>query len=427
MLEWVLKAARAAGCDRILVVVGHDADAIRQRAAADDVVFVEQRETLGTGHAVAQVESEIDAEATVLVLSGDVPLVTAETLARLAAAAEGGWGAMAVAELDHPGSLGRVIPDTAGRLDRIVEAADATEDELRVRLVNSGLYALPAPAIFARIRALDNDNAKGEYYLTDAVTSAARDGDTVSLVVLDDPSEALGVNTRRDLAQVQQALVDRQLRRLMDSGVTVIDPSRTVVEATVQVGRDSVLHPGVTLLGDTAIGTGCILHQGVWVQDCRLADDVVVLPYSVLEGAEVGPRARVGPFARLRPASVLLEDTRVGNFVELKKTHLGAGSKAGHLAYLGDATLGRDVNVGAGTITCNYDGQSKHPTTIGDGAFIGSDTMLVAPVRVGARAVTGAGSTVTQDVPDDALAVGRARQKTIPDWTARRRRNDDDG
>ncbi len=420
LIEWVLQAARDSGCQRIAVVVGHAADEVQAAIPdADDLLWVRQEEQLGTGHALAQVEPHLDTDARLLVLSGDVPLVSSSTLGRLAAAAASGWGAMAVAELPEPGSLGRVLARPGGGLDRIVEAADASPEELAVKLVNAGIYALPAPAIFARLRALETDNAKGEYYLTDALGAAAADGREVALVALDEPSEALGVNDRRDLARVHATLLRRHAEQLMESGVTILDPERTAIEPSVCVDGDTVIHPGVSLMGDTRIGRGCVLHQGVWIRDSTLADSVQVEPYSVLDGAEVASGCTVGPFARLRPASVLLSGSRVGNFVELKKTRLGAGSKASHLTYLGDTTVGDGANIGAGVVTCNYDGVDKHRTEIGDGAFVGSDTMLVAPVRVGADAVTGAGSVVTHDVPDEALAVARARQKNIADWPKR--------
>ncbi len=421
LIEWVLQAARDSGCRRIAVVVGHAADEVRAAVSAtdDDLIWVRQQEQLGTGHALAQIEphlADVAPDARLLVLSGDVPLVSAPTLARLAAAAGSGWGAMAVAELPAPGSLGRVVAGPGGGLARIVEAVDASPEELAGKLVNAGIYALPAPAIFARLRALRTDNAKGEYYLTDALTAAAGDGRDVALVTLDDPSEALGVNDRRDLARVHKVLMRRHAEHLMAGGVTLLDPERTVVEPSVCVDSDTVIHPGVSLTGNTRIGRSCVLHQGVWIRDSTLADGVRVEPYSVLDGAEVASDCTVGPFARLRPASVLLTGSRVGNFVELKKTRLGAGSKASHLAYLGDTTVGDGANIGAGVITCNYDGVDKHRTEIGDGAFIGSDTMLVAPVSVGADAGTGAGSVITHDVPAASLAVARAPQKNFPDW-----------
>ena len=329
---------------------------------------------------------------------------------------------MAVADLDEPGSLGRVIAGAGGNLSRIVEARDATPEERAVRTVNAGIYALPAPEIFAFLRRLEPKNAQGELYLTDAVTGLAAAGTPVRLVRLADPVEALGVNSRQELAEVHRRLVERKLQDLMTSGVTVLEPHRTRVDADVSVGPDTVIHPDVTLLGRTAVGGGCTLQQGAWLRDTSVGDGATVEPYSVLDGAEVGPGCRVGPFARLRPGARLEEGARVGNFVEVKNSRLARGAKANHLAYLGDADVGEGANVGAGAITCNYDGHSKHPTKIGAGAFVGSDTLLVAPVEVGEGAVTAAGSVITRDVPAGALAVGRARQKVVEGWQRRRGR-----
>ncbi len=425
LLAWVIEAARQAGCEKILVIVGHGADQVREQFKdAHDLLWVEQRQQLGTGHAVAQTEPHVTAEDTLLVLSGDVPLVRPQTLERLAAAAGSQGGALAVAHLACPGSLGRVLSTRDGRLQRIVEAADASAEELAIDTVNAGIYALPAGPIFEQLHRLQPSNAQGELYLTDAVGSlAASCAAGVELVELEDSNEAFGVNNRRDLAIAHRALIERHLNRLMARGVTILEPTRTVVEPGVEVAADTILHAGVTLTGSTRVGRGCILEQGVWARNSEIGDGVRIEPYSVLDGARVGKAASVGPFARLRPATVLGEGSKVGNFVELKKTTLGAGSKTSHLTYLGDATVGAGANIGAGVVTCNYDGKNKHRTEIGAGAFVGSDTMLVAPVEVGAGATTAAGSTITQNVPPGALGVGRARQRNIEDWASRKRRD----
>ena len=423
MLEWVVEAARQAGCHRILIVVGHGADEVQATVTGDDLGWVQQEEQLGTGHALAQAAGQVKAPALLLVLSGDVPLVSAQTLAALARAAEEGWGAMAVAEVEAPGSLGRVRAGREQCLERIVEASDASPEELACRLVNAGIYALPSE-IFGHLSRLRPENAKGEYYLTDALGAAAAAGDAIRLHPLGDPAEAMGINDRRDLARVHRTLLERHLEALMVSGVTILDPARTAIEPSVCVGKDTVIHPDVSLFGRTRIGERVILHQGSWLRDAEVADDVEIKPYSILDHAQVASHCTVGPFARLRPASVLLEGARVGNFVELKKTRLGARSKASHLTYLGDAEVAEDANIGAGVVTCNYDGVAKHRTEIGAGAFVGSDTMLVAPVTVGRGATTGAGSVITQNVPDDALAVGRARQRNIPEWARRTRKGE---
>lgn len=418
MLQWVVDAARHAGCGRVLVVVGYQADVVKEAFADGDVEWVLQEEQLGTGHALAQAEAQIQEDATLLVLNGDVPGLRTETLERLAAAAEAGWGALAVADVDPPGALGRVLAQ-GDRLERIVEAADASPEQLSVTLVNSGLYAVRAPQVFDDLRRLDTDNAQGELYLTDAMGIAVQDGRPVELVRLEDREEALGINDRRELARLHRILIDRHLDALMRQGVTVLEPSRVTVEPTVKVGAETVIHPGVTLLGETEIGPDCEIHAGCWVKDSTLHARVLLRPHSVLEQAEVGDDCAVGPFARLRPGTELMPGALVGNFVETKKTRLGAGAKASHLTYLGDAEIGDGANIGAGVVTCNYDGEKKHRTTVGAGAFVGSDSMLVAPVEIGDGAMTAAGSTITQDVPAGALAVGRARQRNIPDWAAR--------
>ena len=416
MLARVLATARAAGCERLLVIVGHGADEIRAAFADEGVTWIEQREQLGTGHALAQVESHLDGPARLLVMSGDVPLVRPATLQQVTAAADGAWGALTVAHHENPGSLGRVTAD-GHRLQRIVEAANATAEELESKLINVGLYLLPAPRIFDYLRRVEPDPVKGELYLTDALNDAAGDR-ALALQRLADPDEGLGINSQQDLANAHRALLDRRGAELQAAGVTLLDPGRVTVEPEVEVGADTVLHADVCLTGDTRVGAGCRLHQGAWVRDSRLGDGVEVLPYSVLDGAEVGDGCRVGPYARLRPGAVLEAGARVGNFVEVKNARLGPGVKAGHLAYLGDAEIGAGSNIGAGAVTCNYDGANKHKTVIGEGAFVGSDTMLVAPVEVGEEAVTGAGSVITADVPPGALAVERSRQRTVPDWHA---------
>ena len=419
LLSWVLDAARAAACERILVIVGHGADQVRAELAAPDVEFVLQAEQRGTGHALQQVEpylrSDPGHESTLIVLSGDAPLVTPATIEALAARAEGEstWGALAVAELDDPGSLGRVFATSSGALGEIVEARDATPEQKAQKRINAGLYALPAPEIFEYLRRLRATNVQGELYLTDAVTDASRAGHRIELHPLADPSESWGINDRVELAQAHRRLIDRHLESLMRSGVTILEPARTSIEPGVAVGRDALIHPDVSLSGSTDIGPGCELRQGAWLSDTVLGEGVTIEPYSVLLGARVEAGCRVGPFARLRPGTVLRAGAKVGNFVEVKASELGPGAKAGHLAYLGDATVGSRVNIGAGVITCNYDGERKHRTEIGEGTFIGSDTMLVAPVRVGADAQTGAGSVITQDVPDGALAISRVRQKNL--------------
>lgn len=389
LVSWVVRAAREAGCAPICVVAGSDADEIRsvlesEDAGAADIVWVEQPEQRGTGHALSMARESLRSEGLALVLSGDAPLVRPETLRALLDAAGAGWGSVAVAD----------------------------DDTLVLRTVNAGHYALPVPEIFDWLEKVDAGSAGGEFHLTDAVSAAARE-QPVAAVRVEDASEVLGVNSRAELAAVQRVFYRRSVDALLAAGVTVLDPESVWIDAGVTVGADSILHPNVTLLGATSLGSGCTVHAGAWIRDSVLADGVEVLPYSVLDGARVAADCTIGPFARLRPEAVLEDGAKVGNFVEVKKATLGPGVKASHLAYLGDASVGAGANIGAGVITCNYDGKKKSRTVIGEGAFVGSDCILVAPVEVGAGAYTGAGSVITKDVPEESLAVGRARQKNI--------------
>ncbi len=416
LVAWVVAAAREAGCTPILVVVGNGARQIRstldeEGLGGGDILWVEQRRQNGAGQALRRVREALRSAGPVLVLSGDAPLVRPATLRKLQDSARGGWGSVAVADLDEPGGLGRVIRSD-GRLERIVETAAAGERELAIRTVSAGHCALPAAAILDWLEKLVADQGRNEARLTAAVSAAAREN-PVACVRVEDAAEALGVDSRAALAAVQGVLYRRRVDELLEAGVTILDPQNVWVDAGVTVGPDSVLHPGVSLLGATSVGRGATVHSGAWLRDSVLADGVEILPYSVLDGARVASGCSVGPFARLRPETVLEAGVRVGNFVEVKKATLGPGVKASHLTYLGDASVGAGANIGAGVITCNYDGRNKNRTVIGEGAFVGSDTILIAPVEVGAGGYTGAGSVITKDVPEETLAVGRARQKNI--------------
>ncbi len=416
LVAWVVAAAREAGCTPILVVVGSGARQIRstldeEGLGGGDILWVEQRRQNGAGQALRRVREALRSAGPVLVLSGDAPLVRPATLRKLRDSARDGWGSVAVADLDEPGGLGRVIRSD-GRLERIVETAAAGERELAIRTVSAGHCALPAAAILDWLEKLVADQGRNEARLTAVVSAAAREN-PVACVRVEDAAEALGVDSRAALAAVQGVLYRRRVDELLEAGVTILDPQNVWVDAGVTVGPDSVLHPGVSLLGATSVGRGATVHSGAWLRDSVLADGVEILPYSVLDGARVASGCSVGPFARLRPETVLEAGVRVGNFVEVKKATLGPGVKASHLTYLGDASVGAGANIGAGVITCNYDGRNKNRTVIGEGAFVGSDTILIAPVEVGAGGYTGAGSVITKDVPEETLAVGRARQKNI--------------
>jgi bifunctional UDP-N-acetylglucosamine pyrophosphorylase/glucosamine-1-phosphate N-acetyltransferase len=424
IIEHVLRAARGLHAAKTVIVVGHGADDVRA-ALPDDtsLAYVVQSPQLGTGHALLQTASELAGRAgNVLLLYGDVPLLQPSTLDQLLQRHLGTRAAATVltAEVPDPYGYGRIVRDTSGRITRIVEERDASGEERAIHEINSGIYALSLAGLFESLAGLATDNAQGEYYLTDLVALYHRRGLPVETLCVDDATELRGINSRLDLAEVSRILFDRQRRALMLGGVTLEDPSNTYVEADVVIGEDTVLGPGVVITGRTVIGRRCHVHAGSRITDSQVGDDVTVLDHSIIVRSSVESRAAIGPMAHLRPDSVVGTDGRVGNFVELKKTTLGAGSKANHLAYLGDATIGAGVNIGAGTITCNYDGVKKHQTVIEDGVFVGSDSQLVAPVTIGRGSYVAAGSSITRSVPPDSLAIARAQQTNKEGWVASR-------
>ncbi len=426
MLRYPVDLVQRLGAASTVVVIGHGADRVREAfAGRAEVRFALQAEQRGTGHAVLSAREALPSGGTVLILTGDTPLLTDDTLRAFLAthAASGAAVTVLAADYPDPTGYGRILLQADGAVDRIVEHKDATEEERKVTLCNTGLYACDIGVLFALLDAVRPDNAQGEYYLTDILRLAREQGKKAAAYRAPDYRDFLGINDRLQLAEAAAILQQRILAAHMRAGVTVLDPQRTYVEADVALGRDTVLEPMTHLAGATRIGARCRIEMGVRIEDCTLADDVHVKAHSVLEQSAVGNGCSIGPLAHLRPASELADDVHVGNFVETKKTRIGRGSKANHLTYLGDAEIGEKVNVGAGTITCNYDGVHKHRTVIEDGAFIGSDTQLVAPVRVGRNAVVGAGTTVTRDVPPDALAVSRVPQKDIPDYRNRQKKS----
>ena len=414
MVAWPLRRARAAGADPMVVVVGHDADNVRAAVEArfeQGVRFAHQTERLGTGHAARVGMAALEGfEGVVLLLYGDVPLLEAESLEALRDRVETGRPvALVSTELANPTGYGRVLRDEAGNVVRIVEHKDASPAERLVTEVNAGIYAVDAAFLRGALARLTNDNAQGEYYLTDIVDIALSDDLQVSALSVD-AEEVQGANDRAQLARLERAAHRRTIHRHMAAGVTFLDPERTSVEADVRIEPDAVVHAGVHLRGQTRIGAEAVIDVGCVLTDAEVGPRTVVHPYSVLERARVGEDCSVGPFARLRPEAVLEAEARVGNFVEVKKSTLGPGAKANHLAYIGDAQVGMGANVGAGTITCNYDGVGKHPTRIGPGVFVGSNSTLVAPVAIGEDSYVGAGSVVVHDVPPGSLVLGRARQ-----------------
>ncbi len=425
LVAHVLDTARGLGAASTVLVVGHGADMVRA-ALADrpDLEYVVQSPQLGTGHALLQTEPVLrDRSGTLLLLYADVPLLSAERLERLLEHHRRTRAAATVltAVVHDPLGYGRIVRDEAGRIARIVEERDASGPERAITEINSGIYAFDLAPVFDALHQLATDNAQGEYYLTDLVAMYRQAGRVVETLCLDDPTEIRGVNSRVDLAELSHTMFDRVRRRLMLGGVTLEDPATTYVDADVTIGEDTVLAPGVRLTGKTTIGRGCRIHAGCRLTDATVGSDVTILDHSVVVSSSIADGASVGPFAHLRPGSEVGEHAKVGNFVELKQTRLGPGAKAGHLAYLGDATIGADTNIGAGVITCNYDGARKHRTTIGDRVFVGSDSQLIAPVTLGDGAYVAAGSSITEDVPNDALALARARQVNKPGWAAGRR------
>lgn len=425
LIEHVFRAADTLSPTSITVIVGHQADQVQAATAKRmGLRFATQSPQLGTGHALLQAEPLLTGTSgTLVLLSGDVPLLRPETLRALVATHQQRHAAATVltAEVDRPHGYGRIVRD-AGQITAIVEHKDANEEQREIREINSGIYAFEVAPLFGALKQIGSANAQGEYYLPDLVTIFRQRGLVVETVIADDAREILGVNSPKELAEVGAILKMRKNEALMDFGVTIVDPASAFIGPDVTVGADTIIHPGVYLEGRTVIGGKCVINSGVRIVDSRIDDGVVINNFCVITESHISSGARVGPFAHIRPQSDVGENAHIGNFVELKKTTLGAGSKASHLSYLGDANIGSGVNVGAGTITCNYDGTHKHPTVIEDGAFIGSDTQLIAPVRVGKGAYVAAGSSITEDVPDDALAIARGRQVNKDGWASRHRK-----
>ena len=415
MLGHVIHSARQLDPQRIHVVIGHGADAVRERLAADDLNFVLQDKELGNGHAVAQAVPFIQAD-TVLILYGDVPLIEVQTLQRLLKQAGPEQLGLLTVELDDPTGYGRIVRDANGKVAAIVEQKDANEAQRAITEGNTGILAVPGKRLGDWTSRLSNNNAQGEYYLTDVIAMAVSDGLVVATEQPLDAMEVQGANDRKQLSELERHYQLRAARRLMAQGVTLRDPARFDVRGEVTVGRDVLIDINVILEGRVVIEDDVVIGPNCVIKDSTLCKGVVIKANSHIDGAVMGEGSDAGPFARLRPGSVLEARAHVGNFVELKNAHLGHGAKAGHLSYLGDAVIGARTNIGAGTITCNYDGVNKHKTVLGEDVFIGSNNSLVAPVDISSGATTAAGSTITQDVSPAQLAVGRARQKNIDGW-----------
>ena len=415
LLQHVIDTARALQPARLVIVHGHGGEQVRAAIMGDDLIWAEQAEQLGTGHALAQALPHLAGLDQVLVLYGDVPLIRTETLQGLLDAAGDSFGLLTVT-LEDPTGYGRICRDGAGQVECIVEQKDATPQQLAIREVNTGIMVLPGGRLADWLGRLGKDNAQGEYYLTDVLAMAVAEGLAVAVAQPAEPVEAEGVNDRLQLASLERAWQRRQAEALMRAGLTLRDPARFDLRGSLRHGLDCEIDIDVVIEGEVTLGEGVRIGPHCVLRDCHIDDGVEVLAHCVIEQAKIGTGSRVGPFARLRPGAELTGGNHVGNFVEIKNAEIGEGSKVNHLSYVGDADIGRGVNIGAGTITCNYDGANKHRTRIGDQAFIGSNTALVAPVSVGRGATIGAGSVISKDAPEERLTLTRARQTTIEGW-----------
>lgn len=419
----VLSALELAPADRVIVVVGHQAEKVQERLTPYGVRFAVQTEQRGTGHALQVCrDAAPDRDGRLIVLYGDCPLLQDSTLRRLLDV-RGHAAAVITTLLDDPTGYGRMIVDEQRRVKAIVEHKVATPEQRNIREINSGIYCFDAALLWKHLNDIQQNPVSKEYYLTDIVEILNAAGHDVVAMLHDDPTELLGINTRVELAEVDRIFRERKARELMLAGVTIEKPETVTIDRGVRIGIDTVVEPFTRIFGKTTIGEDCRIGAGAVLQDAEIGNEVEIAPYTIIRTSVVADKASIGPFARLRQNNRVAAGAHIGNFVELKNTHFGAGAKAGHLAYLGDSEIGSQVNVGAGTITCNYDGKKKHTTLIGPGAFLGSNSTLVAPVQVGEGAYVAAASVVTHDVPPDALAVGRSRQVNKEGWAARRRAN----
>lgn len=417
MIIRALNTALAASPEKLILVVGHQADQVKELTAHLPIEYALQTEQLGTGHAVASAGDLLDDfQGPCLILCGDTPLIETESIESIISHHVSSSSDLSVVTtyLENPTGYGRILRNHAQELRGIVEERDATPEERKIREINTGVYAVETRTLFSLLESLDNNNIQREYYLTDIVRIASDKGLRLNTFAIQDSAQVQGVNTMVELAAASKIIWDRKRSELMSYGVCLMDPASVFVDSRVTIGHDTTIYPGVTVIGDTSIGANCVLESGVFISDCAIGDNVHVKLSSRLDGASVGDWTSVGPMAHLRPGTIIGKSAKIGNFVEVKKTDFGDGSKASHLTYLGDSAIGEGVNIGCGVITCNYDGRKKHKTVIGSGSFVGSDVQFVAPVNIGEGALIAAGSTITKDVPAHSLGVSRAKQKTYP-------------
>ncbi|HZK43891.1 MAG TPA: bifunctional UDP-N-acetylglucosamine diphosphorylase/glucosamine-1-phosphate N-acetyltransferase GlmU [Syntrophomonadaceae bacterium] len=413
----VVDAVKRAGITSITIVVGHGREQVIEALAGYEVNFVVQEEQLGTGHALMQAKDKVAKDSTMLVLAGDIPLLQTETIKELLDFHEKKKAIATIlsANITDPHGYGRIVRDKDNNFIKIVEEKDATVEEKMLKEINSGIYCFHAQSAFNALDKINTENAQGEYYLTDVLEILKKDKQIVDVLLTTASDDISGINDRMQLSTVQAIMYQRKNVELMKNGVTMMDPTSVFIDNEVKIARDTVVLPYSIIEGETTIGSNCEIGPNSRINDSIIGDNVVI-ENSRIRNAKIGNKCIIGPFAYLRPETVLEENVKIGDFVEIKKSNIGAGSKIPHLSYVGDAKLGKNVNVGAGTITCNYDGYNKYITTLKDGVFIGSNTNLVAPVTIGEKAVTGAGSTITNDVPPNALAIERATQRIITDW-----------
>ncbi len=416
LVQHVIDSARKLDAKDITLVYGHGAELVKNTITDPQLNWCEQSEQLGTGHAVQQAEQFIDDKANVLILYGDVPLLSVATLEKLIAAKQNQALALLTAILDNPMGYGRIVRDSNNSIQRIVEEKDATDEIRTIREINSGVMVVDGNRLKSWLHKIDNNNAHGEYYLTDLIELAVQEGETVNSYIVEDSKQIEGINNKLQLAELEREYQRIQADKLMTKGATLRDPARFDLRGQVKTGQDVVIDINVIIEGDCSIGNNVNIGANTVIKNSIIGDNVTILENCIIEQSIIGNACNIGPFARLRPDSELEENAKVGNFVELKKAHIAKGSKVNHLSYIGDTLMGENVNIGAGTITCNYDGANKHVTKIGDNAFIGSNTALVAPIEVGAGATVGAGSTLSKDAEPEKLTFTRAQQKTINGW-----------